>query len=82
MTVVLLDRTRNSSQLYQLFLAGSDLTQEVNGYYLLASLFVSLFSCLMGVMSYIYDPEKEEDIHCWLLQITLGISGAVSTNRV
>lgn len=56
MTVALLDRTRNSPQLYCLFLASSDLTQEVKSERVLplASLLVSLFSCLMEVIIYIY----------------------------
>lgn len=53
MTVALLDRTRDSPQLYCLFLASSDPTQEVNGYFPMAPLLASLFSFLTEVMKYI-----------------------------
>lgn len=54
MTVALLDRTRNSPQLYCLFLASSDPAQEVNGYFPMAPLLASLFSFLTEVMKYIW----------------------------
>lgn len=60
MTVVLLGKTRNSPQLYCLFLASSDITQEIVAPGFIPPFFVSL----PYRNNEIYDREKEEGKIC------------------